>query len=50
MLLKTSKRSNNRKFVNPMSPAHQRAMSVRAQQICNVYEPKEKRLAKKIDA
>jgi len=46
MLLK-HQRIKGKVFSNPLSPQHQLAMRVRAQEIHKVYEPKEKRLEKK---
>jgi len=49
MLLRQQK-IKNRAFSNPLSPSHQQAMSQRAREIIKVYEPKQKRLEKKIEA
>lgn len=47
MLLKQQRSGSKKKFSNPYSVKHKAAMETRAQQLVNVYVPKEKRLEKK---
>ena len=47
MLLKQKRSVEKLKFVHPNNAAHRTAMEARAQDLQNVYVPKDKRLAKK---